>query len=184
MEESLMQENEGKDVKGEQDRSPEENTAEEKAWEEGLGLYMKEAFSLPDYDLRSYSPLALAFLGDAVYELIVRTVVVSRHNASPNQLNRERSALSRASAQAGIIHSLLEELTPEETAVYKRGRNAHSFTKAKNASVADYRAATGFESLLGYLYLKGEFRRAIDLVRAGMAAQEGGGKSQEKGKDR
>ena len=137
---------------------------------ESLASYSRRLFEIPEYDLRSYSPLTLAFLGDAVYELVIRSVVVTKANASPNQLNRKSSALARAKTQAQMMHEILGLLTEEELAVYKRGRNAHSATRAKNASVTDYRTATGFEALTGYLYLKGDIRRMMDLVKAGWNA--------------
>lgn len=137
---------------------------------------IKEILEIPPYDVRTYSPLTLAFLGDAVYELMIRTKVVTRANTNPNQLNRQSSALAKASAQAQLLYAILPLLTPEETAVYKRGRNAHSATKAKNATVVDYRTATGFEALMGYLYLKDEQERAAQLVRAGWEALDKAGR--------
>lgn len=136
--------------------------------EENLAAYARRILEIPDYDVRSYSPLTLAFLGDAVYELVIRTMVVTRANTSPNQLNRQSTALVKAAAQAEIMHIIMGQLTEEEQAVYKRGRNAHSATKAKNATVADYRTATGFEALVGYLYLQGNMRRILELVRTGL----------------
>lgn len=133
-----------------------------------LAQYAGRVLDIPDFDVRAYSPLTLAFLGDAVYELVIRTMVVTRANTSPNQLNKQSSALAKASSQAEMIHAVMDQLTEEELAVYKRGRNAHSATKAKNATVTDYRTATGFEALMGYLYLKGDWKRIIDLVRMGL----------------
>ena len=78
----------------------------------------------------------------------------------------------KASAQAEMIESLLPELTEEETAVYKRGRNAKSYTMAKNATMSDYRKATGFEALMGYLYLKEDLGRMIELIRLGLEKGE------------
>lgn len=140
----------------------------EAAGEEAFEAYARRLLQIPDFDLRSYSPLTLAFLGDAVYELVIRTMVVTRANTSPNQLNRQSSALVKASSQAEMMHAVAGLLSEEEQAVYKRGRNAHPVTKAKNATVSDYRTATGFEALVGYLYLKGDLRRVIELVRAGL----------------
>ncbi len=130
---------------------------------------IRAAFSLPETDPGSCSSLALAFLGDAVYELIIRTLVVDSLRTNPNRLNRESSALAKAGAQAELLYAVWEDLTPEEAAVYRRGRNAHSATKAKNATVHDYRVATGFEALMGYLYLSGQEERALSLVRLGLS---------------
>ena len=133
-----------------------------------LAQYAFQALQMPDYDVRAYSPLTLAFLGDAVYELIIRTMVVTRANTNPNLLNKQSSNLVKAATQAEMMHLLVDHLTEEERAVYRRGRNAHSATKAKNATVTDYRTATGFEALMGYLYLQGKLTRIIDLVQMGL----------------
>ena len=135
--------------------------------EESLTLLklIKRDFGLGEVDLRTLSPLTLAFVGDCVYDLILRTVIVERHNASPNQLHREKSRLAKAPAQAEMAEALQEELTQEELAVYRRGRNAKSHTTAKNASVLDYRKATGLEALYGWLYLSGQEERLLQLIR-------------------
>ena len=111
----------------------------------------------------AYAPLTLAFVGDAVYELLVREA-----ERRPNELNRASSALARAKAQAESMDAIESCLTPEESSVYKRGRNAKSHTMAKNATVTDYRRATGFEALVGYLYLSGQMRRLVEIVRIGI----------------
>ena len=99
---------------------------------------------------------------------MIRSVVVERANRSANDLHKKTTRYVKAPAQSAMIEALLPELTEEEEAVYRRGRNAKSYTTAKNASVADYRRATGFEALMGYLYLKGDYKRMIDLIRAGL----------------
>ena len=126
---------------------------------------LKELFDLKDADLRTYSPLTLAYIGDGVFDLIIRTVVVDKGNTSPNELHRHTSSIVKAHTQALMAEALMEELTEEEHDVYRRGRNAKSFTTAKNATVADYRKATGFEALMGYLYLEDRFDRAVYLSR-------------------
>ena len=128
----------------------------------------RQLFDLKEPDVRSYSPLTLAYLGDAVYEIIVRTIMVERANAPVQKLHKRSSALVKASAQAELIKKLEDMLTDEEAAVYKRGRNAKSYTMAKNATMADYRMATGFEALMGYLYLKRQYERIVELVHAGL----------------
>ena len=135
--------------------------------EESLTLLklIKRDSGLGEVDLRTLSPLTLAFVGDCVYDLILRTVIVERHNASPNQLHREKSRLAKAPAQAEMAEALQEHLTQEELAVYRRGRNAKSHTTAKNASVLDYRKATGLEALYGWLYLSGQEERLLQLLR-------------------
>lgn len=129
---------------------------------------MKEALQLEPIDVCSYSPLALAYMGDAVYEVLIRTRVMNRGSMQVNKMHKKSASLVKAEAQAGMIQALQEELTEEETAVYKRGRNAHSASSAKNASIRDYRMATGFEALVGYLYLTGQYERLLKLVHDGL----------------
>lgn len=131
-------------------------------------IQLKERFHLEDQDLRSYSPLTLAYIGDGVYELIIRTILVKKGNCPVNRLHKKASSLVKAGAQSAIMEVIEEELTPEELSVYRRGRNAHSPTMAKHATMADYRRATGFEALMGYLYLKEDYTRMLTLVRMGI----------------
>lgn len=131
-------------------------------------IQLKELFHLEDQDLRSYSPLTLAYIGDGVYELIIRTILVKKGNCPVNRLHKKASSLVNAGAQSAIMKVIEEELTPEELSVYRRGRNAHSPTMAKHATMADYRRATGFEALMGYLYLKEDYTRMLTLVRMGI----------------
>ena len=131
-------------------------------------IQLKELFHLEDQDLRSYSPLTLAYIGDGVYELIIRTILVKKGNCPVNRLHKKASSLVKAGAQSAIMEVIEEELTPGELSVYRRGRNAHSPTMAKHATMADYRRATGFEALMGYLYLKEDYTRMLTLVRMGI----------------
>ena len=107
-------------------------------------------------------------MGDAVYELLIRTKVVTHGNAPVNKLNKKASQLAKAGAQSAMAEILAEYFTEEELSVYKRGRNAHSYTKAKNATTGDYRRATGFEAVFGYLYLKGDMLRISELFSLAM----------------
>ena len=129
---------------------------------------LKDLFHLEDQDLRSYSPLTLAYIGDGVYELIIRTILVKKGNCPVNRLHKKASSLVKAGAQSAIMEVIEKELTEEELSVYRRGRNAHSPTMAKHATMADYRRATGFEALMGYLYLKEDYPRMLTLVRMGI----------------
>ena len=131
-------------------------------------IQLKELFHLEEQDLRSYSPLTLAYIGDGVYELIIRTILVKKGNCPVNRLHKKASSLVKAGAQSAIMEVIDEKLTPEELSVYRRGRNAHSPTMAKHATMADYRRATGFEALMGYLYLKEDYTRMLTLVRMGI----------------
>ena len=123
--------------------------------EESLISRCKELLMLEERDPNGYSPLVLAYLGDAVYELVIRTRVVNRGNTQVNKMHRMTAGLVKAEAQAKMYMLLEEELTEEEQAVYRRGRNAKSATMAKHATMRDYRMATGFEALMGWLYLNG-----------------------------
>ena len=122
-------------------------------------------FGIEGKDIRSFSPLTLAYIGDAVYEIVIRTIIVEKGNAPVNKLHHKASSLVKAVAQKEAMEKILPLLTEEEEAVYKRGRNAKSYTSAKNASVIDYRIATGFEALMGFLYLMGRNERMLELVK-------------------
>lgn len=130
--------------------------------------YMQELFQLKEVDIKTYSPLTLAYIGDGIYDLIIRTMVIHQGDKQVQKLHLETSALVNAGTQSKMMRTLQEQLTEEEHAVYKRGRNAKSVSPAKNQSVTDYRRATGFEALLGYLYLKKEWQRILDLVKMGL----------------
>lgn len=129
---------------------------------------LKEALKLNDMEAREYSPLALAYIGDAVYELAIRTLVMSRGNMQVNKMHKKTASLVKANAQAEFYKVLEEELTGEEKSIYKRGRNAKSATMAKHATMKDYRMATGFEALMGYLYLSGQNERMAKLLGYGL----------------
>ncbi|MBR5473790.1 MAG: ribonuclease III [Lachnospiraceae bacterium] len=120
-------------------------------------------------EARNYSPLVLAFLGDSVYEREIRERIVREGNAAPAKLNRRSSELAKAATQATIVRLILEDLTEEEAAIYRRGRNANSHTMAKNATMSDYRMATGFEALMGYLFLAGDEARYKELIELGLS---------------
>ena len=139
-------------------------------------IQLKELFHLEDQDLRSYSPLTLAYIGDGVYELIIRTILVKKGNCPVNRLHKKASSLVKAGAQSAIMEVIEEELTPEELSVYRRGRNAHSPTMAKHATMADYRRATGFEALMGYLYLTEQWERMLQLIKKGIEKGETDGR--------
>lgn len=123
---------------------------------------------LEDLRIREYSkeeakllnPLQLAIIGDAVYEVFIRNYILSTNDQlSANKIHRKAIGYVKAQSQSKIIYELEEELSEEELYVYKRGRNTKSATVPKNADVRDYRMATGFEALVGYLYLTGSKER-------------------------
>lgn len=114
-------------------------------------------------DPAQLSPLTLAFVGDGVFDLMVRERLVCNANAPVNSLNSQKVSAVRCQSQAEIIKGLIDELTEEELAVFKRGRNARTNSTPKNASLSDYHMATGLEALWGYLYLKGDTDRLLEL---------------------
>ena len=128
-------------------------------------------FNIKDKDIRSFSPLTLAYIGDAIYEVVIRTIIVEKGNAPVNKLHHKASSLVKATAQQESMEIILPLLSSEEEAVFKRGRNAKSYTSAKNASIIDYRIATGFEALMGYLYLTGKNERMLELIKAGAGSR-------------
>lgn len=138
--------------------------------EESISLLqlMKQSFEIKEVDIRTYSPLTLAYIGDSIYELMIRTVIVERGNEPANRLHHKTVTYVKAQTQSEMIEALQEDLTEEEMAVYKRGRNAKSYTSAKNASIIDYRKATGLEALVGYLYLQDKPERIIELLQLGL----------------
>ena len=135
--------------------------------------YMNELFQMEEVDIREYSPLTLAYIGDCIYDLVIKSLVINEGNKQVNKLHQETSRLVQASAQSLMMRAMQGHLTEEEHAVYKRGRNAKSVSPAKNQSITDYRRATGFEALLGYLYLKKDYKRLLDLVKIGLDSLDG-----------
>ena len=145
--------------------------------ENGIGLYnfifdklKMEGMGIEKQDICSYSPLTLAYIGDGVYELVVRSMIVTEANAPVNKLHKRSSELVKAVTQAKMALHFRDNdlLSEEELRVLKRGRNAQSYTKAKNASVSDYRWATGFEALIGYLYLSDKNDRMLEIIAMGL----------------
>ncbi|MBQ6887229.1 MAG: ribonuclease III [Lachnospiraceae bacterium] len=142
--------------------------------EESLSLLkqLKKEFECGEVDIRTYSPLTLAYIGDSIYDLIIRTVVVERGNRAAANLHKKAIKFVNAATQAAMVEAIMEELSEEEQGVYRRGRNAKSYTTAKNASIGDYRKATGFEALLGYLYLQDNMDRVIEIVKLALTRLE------------
>ena len=137
-----------------------------------LDSYMRDVFHMKEVDIREYSPLTLAYIGDSIYDLVIKTLVINEGNQQVQKLHERTSELVQASAQSKMMRVLQELLTEEEHAIYKRGRNAKSVSPAKNQTLTDYRRATGFEALMGYLYLKKDMKRLINLVKIGLDSLE------------
>ena len=131
---------------------------------------LDSVFGLSSKDWKLYSPLTLAYLGDAVYEMVIRTICVKRTNMQTQKLHRKVTGYVSAKAQAKMMDALIGELTEEEESIYRRGRNSKPYTKAKNASMEEYLKATGVEALVGYLYLQKEYERMNALIAHGIEA--------------
>lgn len=118
-------------------------------------------------DVNGWKPLRLAYMGDAVYEVYVREMLIKRKDVSVHKLHVESIRYVKAAAQSYILHEIMDKLTEEELDIVRRGRNAKSATVPKNAKVSDYRYATAFETLVGYLYLsqnEGRLNEIIDMA--------------------
>ena len=122
---------------------------------------IRKKMELKEINVNDYSPLTLAYIGDGIYEIVVRTIIVDEANRQVNKIHKASSQLVKAQSQAKMIHLIMDMLTEEEKSIYKRGRNAKAVTRAKNASMSDYRVATGFEALMGWLYLSGQSDRMM-----------------------
>ncbi len=136
-------------------------------YNESLPVETEGSFLMPVASGHSTAQLsagALAFVGDAVFALFIRERTLMKTGGSAHRLHLLSTSYVKASAQSRIVRILMEELDEEEQAVFRRGRNAHSATMPKNANVQDYRHATGFEALLGYLHLAGRQERLAALM--------------------
>jgi ribonuclease-3 family protein len=122
-------------------------------------LYLFPPAKQPD----QLNPIVLAYIGDAVFEMIVRQYVISQPNHRPKHLHRASVQFVSAKAQAKALHTWLPHLTPEEEEIVRKGRNAKSGVP-KNADVLEYRHSTAFECLIGYLYFKQRFERLKELL--------------------
>ncbi|MCR5736495.1 MAG: ribonuclease III [Eubacterium sp.] len=129
---------------------------------------VKEQMNLKDINIVDYSPLTLAYIGDGIYEIVIRTIIVDEANRQVNKIHKAASDLVKAQTQAKMIFAIQDLLTEQEMAIFKRGRNAKAITRAKNASMSDYRTATGFEALMGWLYLTEQSERMMELIRKGL----------------
>jgi ribonuclease-3 family protein len=124
-----------------------------------------DGFNFSDNNIHSLPPLVLAYVGDAVYEVFIRTFLISEGNVPVHVLHKRSINYVKAKAQSDIVHRIMADLTPEEHDVVRRGRNAKSGTIPKNADVTEYKYATGFEALVGYLYLKKDYDRLIMILK-------------------
>ena len=136
--------------------------------EASLNDYLNSKFDIEPKDIRTYSPLTLAYIGDAIFDVVVRSILVNKGNTAVNKLHQRASSVVKAPTQARMAAALIDDFTEEEADWYRRGRNSKPHTKAKNATTMDYLEATGFEAVMGYLYLTGNMDRICELVRRGI----------------
>ena len=140
-------------------------------YEEMPGSYLVlpgDSFPLTADQLRTYSPLSYAYIGDVVYELLIRTHVVTKGNTRPGRYPKKTTGYVNAAAQTMLMEAIEPMLSQEEYTIYHRGLNAKPATTAKNQTRHDYRIATGFETLIGWLYLSGRTGRIIELLEKGL----------------
>ncbi len=126
---------------------------------------IREDFDIKPIEVMSLQPLVLAYIGDAVYEAYVRTMLVVNKKTNVNMLHKMSVKYVKAKAQSDIVKRIMDKLTAEEQDVVRRGRNAKSATVPKHAEVTDYRYSTGYEALIGYLYLTKQTGRLMDILR-------------------
>lgn len=127
-----------------------------------------QAFGEKNIDIRTYSPLTFAYIGDAIFEMVIRTLIVEEGQQAANALHKHTTKIVCAGTQAALAEALLADMTEEEQDVYRRGKNTKIHSSAKNASLSDYRKATGFEAVCGYLYLSDRTQRVVELVKLGL----------------
>lgn len=131
----------------------------------------------PAYPPEELNPLALAYIGDAVYEIYIRQHVLSLANHRPHVLHQRSSSYASARSQSKALHALMPMLTEEEKNVVLRGRNAKSGTAPKNADMIEYRHSTAFECLIGYLYYRRQAERLAELMEQALIAIDRGGQN-------
>lgn len=138
--------------------------------EESLKLceYITDVFGLPQTDIKTVSPLTMAFIGDCIFDMIIRTLVIKRGEASVEKMHKACSEYVKAASQMKMFKLVEEELAQEEITAFKRGRNSKPHTTAKSASKSQYLYATGFEAMLGYLYFTDNIPRIVEIVRMGI----------------
>ena len=150
-----------------QEPEPGDNSAREPDPEQYADLadVIESCLQLPPKDWSQYPPLSLAWIGDTVYDLVVRSVLLRRGMTRPDRLHRKAALIVNARAQAALMGRIRSRLTPEEQAVCRRGHNARPAHKAKNADMGAYLEATALECLVGYLYLTGQYHRILELMK-------------------
>ncbi|MCI8470075.1 MAG: Mini-ribonuclease 3 [Clostridia bacterium] len=124
--------------------------------------------SRPEEEINLLSPLTWAYIGDCVYDLYIRTNLVNNTNLKPHKLHMETIKYVKAKSQAKLLEKIQDQLTEEEKDIVRRGRNAESHHLPKNANVQEYRYATAYEALIGYLYLTKKEERLKEILNLGI----------------
>ncbi len=132
--------------------------------EEFFEKTMRE-FDFKERDVNALPPLVLAYIGDAVYDIYVRTLLISKGGKNVHTLHVDSIEYVKAGSQADILKGVVTMLTPDESEIVRRGRNSNPATVPKHADITEYRYATGFEALLGYLYLTRKFDRLLEILK-------------------
>lgn len=138
--------------------------------------HLNRAFELKEFKPHTYSPLALAYIGDSIFDLVIRTLIMNKGSKAVGKMHKEASSYVNANTQARMYQTIMPHLSEEEMAVMKRGRNAKSGRLPKNADLTTYKHATGFEALLGHLYISGSMDRVVELISIGLMEEELGKK--------
>ena len=133
-----------------------------------LNEYIYGRFGIEAKDIRTYSALTLAYIGDAVFDLVIRSILVGKGNTPVNNLHKRASGIVKAQTQSEMAAALMDVFTEEERDIYRRGRNSKPHTKAKNATTIEYLEATGLEAVIGFLYLSGDMERVCGLISKGV----------------
>jgi len=132
---------------------------------------MRKDFDIKPMDVMNLNPLVLAYIGDAVYEVYIRTMLVINNKTNVNMLHKMSVKYVKAKAQSDIVHRIMDKLTQDEQDAVRRGRNAKSATAPKHADITDYRYSTGYEAMIGYLYLTNNTERLIEILRLSVEEQ-------------
>lgn len=133
-----------------------------------LFKYLEQNLNLTEFKPKTYSPLTLAYIGDSIYDLIIRTLIMNNGSKAVGKMHKEASTYVNANTQGRMYHAVTPFLSEEEMAVMKRGRNANSGRAPKNSDLTTYKHATGFEALLGYLYISDRLDRIVELIKIGI----------------
>lgn len=135
---------------------------------ENIVTEINNAYGEGKWKANQLPALSLAYIGDCIYDLVIRTVLTTHEGGTNKSLHKKSSSIVKAESQAKLIEAIEDELTEEEMAIYKHGRNAKNASSAKNASIVAYRKATGIEALIGYLYLEQRQARLVYLMKLGL----------------